>query len=131
MSPNRVLKFFRVVDGVRVPYVMELDSELTVISEYADTTHVNHVREGRGGGRRPREDPERRVLMVIARWVSESVTENPIPGSDDLRDKYFRDLRALQDKHIERGSRCPNCEIGKLMRRYREMLQESGYMNQL
>ena len=134
MAPNRILKFYRIQDGVRVPYVMELDAELTVVSEYADTTHLQHVVDGRrspGARRVEDENPERRKSMIIARWVSESVAENPIEGTDEIRDSYFEDLRALRDKHIERGSRCKPCDVGKLMRRYREILEEKGYLGQL
>ena len=59
-------------DGVRLPYVLELDHELTVVSEYADTTDVDHVRDGRRAGRGPRvpASPARRMSAAVARWAA-------------------------------------------------------------
>ena len=132
MKPRK-LRIFRIKDGVRIPYVLELDHELTVLAEYADTTEVDHIREGRRNPRKPRvaDSPARRIATAMSKWATERVADNPIPGTDDLRDEYFKELEALETKYADKESKCPACEIGKLMRRYREKMEKQGSLTQL
>jgi len=111
--------------GARVPYTIELDHELTVISEYADTTTIDHVAAGRrshGEG----DTPTRRKARVMSKWCAKSIEDNPIPGTDDLRTQYFLDFEKLAGEFASEGKACPGCEVGKLMRRYREKLEAEG-----
>ena len=89
MPANRKLRIFRMRDGVRIPYVLELDHELTVLAEYADTTEVNHVAAGRSGltPRRNADSPARRISTAMSKWCTKAVEENPLPGTDELREQ--------------------------------------------
>ena len=127
------MKIFRVEDGVRIPYIIELDQELTVMAEYADRTVQKHVSDGRRSHRKPRvpDSPQRKVSLIMNRWVTEAIEENPIPGTDDLRDEYFRKRTELHEEAAREGRDCPPCELSKLMRRYRETLTEKGYFSDI
>jgi hypothetical protein len=106
----------------RVPYTIELDAELTVIAEYADTSALDHV----AMGRKPESaetSPERRKAMLVARWATPAVDVNPIAGSEDLRQEFFEAKRKLDLQHGGKG--CPGCKLGPLIRQYREKLERA------
>jgi hypothetical protein len=127
VTANRRLRIFRLKDGKRIPYTIELDNELTVVAEYADTTDLDHPVQGRST-RSEEMAPERKKAMTMARWATKAVAQNPIPGTEDLREDFFTDLENLQSKHITAGTTCPACEVGKLVRRYRARLEEGGWL---
>lgn len=132
MPQHQILRIFRLEDGVRIPYTIELDHELTVVAEYADRTVQRHVAEGRGARRpRPEMAPVKKKNLLLGRWVSESVADNPIDGTGDLREAYFADKRALLASFDERDEPCPPCQLGRLMRRYREKLEAGGHFSNI
>lgn len=109
----------------RVPYTIELDAELTVIAEYADTSALDHV----ALGRKPEAtdmSPERKKAMLMARWATPAVDVNPITGSEDLRQDFFEAKRKLDLQHGGKG--CPSCKLGPLIRQYREKLEAAGLL---
>ena len=120
MSNLRQLKFFRLINGQRVPCVITLDSTLLIVSEVVDLTTAKKVADGRSNAEEP---AAQRRATTMARWVAHSFTDNPIPGTDDLRALYFEELAALQLKHEQQGSPCPPCEKGRLIRKHREKLE--------
>jgi len=115
-------------DGVRVPYILELDQELTVMTEYADRSVQKHVSDGRRSHRKRRmpDSPTRKVALIMSRWVTEAI-ENPIPGTDELRDAYVAERVELHEAAARDGRDCPPCDLSRLMRRYREILEEKGH----
>lgn len=127
-GPQRI-KIFRIEGGVRIPYTIDLDQEMTVIAEYADRTVHRHVVDGRRSHEKPRtpESPARKIALIMNRWVTKQVETNPIPGTEDLRDRYFDELAAMHTVAALEGSACKPCDISKLMRRYREILEQQGY----
>ncbi len=109
----------------RVPYTIELDEQLTVIAEYADTSALDHV----AMGRKPEAEassPERRKAMLVARWTTPAVDVNPIPGSEELRQEFFEAKRKLDEQHGVKG--CPSCKLGPLIRQYREKLEKANLL---
>jgi len=126
--PNRKLRFFRLEGRSRVPYIMELDHELTVVAEYED------AKGSRTAAARVRravetEAPAKKIARIMARWCTKSVESNPIENTDGLREKYFEEFDALTEKFAAKKKSCPGCEVGKLMRRYREKLKEAGHFD--
>jgi hypothetical protein len=103
----------------RVPYTIELDHMLTVIAEYADTTALDHVAVGRST-KAAEISPDRRKAVNMARWATEAVDVNPIPGSEELREEFFEAKKKLVASYGEKE--CPGCEIGKLIREFRDKL---------
>ena len=129
MPANRKLRIFRIKDGVRIPYVLELDHELTVISEYADAEVSRHVAEGRSERLRRADSATNRLRTIMARWFSEHVEENPLPGTDPYREDYWHELAELKAKFEAKKQKCPGCEISKLQQRYREKLRQAGLLD--
>jgi hypothetical protein len=126
------IRVFRIVGDVRRPYIIELDSESTVLAEYADTT-ANAAREAPRavtGTALAKLEPAKIVARAAAKWAIAEIEDNPIPGSDDLRAEYFQAKAALQEKYIAQGSTCPGCELGKLMRQFKEKLKLAGHLSQ-
>ena len=124
MSTSRKLRIFRIQDGQRIPFTLELDHELTVIAEYADAAVI----ETKGRSASPPQPSPDGKKATMARWVTKSVDVNPIPGTEGLRGDYFEDLERLQEKHRREGTECSPCEIGRLVRRYREKLEKAGWL---
>lgn len=120
MSALRQLKIFRLVNGQRVPCVITLDDTFLVISEVVDLTASTKVADGR---RDTAQSDVQQKATTMARWVAHSFTDNPIPGTDDLRALYFEELAELVLKHERQGSPCPPCEKGRLIRKHREKLE--------
>lgn len=119
---NRKLRIFRMMGDRRVPYTIELDEQLTVIAEYADTTALDHVAIGRNVATAD-TSPERKKAMLVARWTTPAVDVNPIPGSEELRQEFFEAKRKLDAQYGEKG--CPGCKLGTLIRQYREKLEQA------
>lgn len=103
-----------------MPYTIELDDELTVIAEYAAVPDPENAPP-------PRDSRSSNVARAMARWTTEAITENPIPGTDDIRQAYFDAKQALLAEHEAAGTECPGCEIGKLMRQFKDKLNAAGY----
>lgn len=119
---NRKLRIFRMMGDRRVPYTIELDEQLTVIAEYADTSALDHVAIGRKV--EAESSPERRKAMLVARWTTPAVDVNPIAGSEELRQEFFEAKQKLDAQHGGKG--CPSCKLGPLIRQYREKLEKAG-----
>lgn len=80
-----------------------------------------------GGGKRIHYKPNALDIRVGA-WVTSLVRENPIEGTDELRAEFFAAEEALKAKHAADGTTCKPCELGALMRKYREKLEKQGYL---
>lgn len=119
------LRIFRLENGTRVPYVLELDSLYTVINEYPVPSHEADLPPA------VQHRPASNAMTAVASWATESITDNPIPGTDDLRSAFFAEKAALYKSHEEKGTQCPGCEVGRLLRKYRDMLQAGGHLAQL
>lgn len=121
------MRIYRVDEaGVRVPWVMELDTGQEVVSEAPVTPSRPEVAVARAS-QNVVDTPDRRKQIATSKWQTESIAENPIPGTDDLRASYFQDLEKLQASY---DGECPACEIGRLMRSYKEILEERGHLKQ-
>jgi hypothetical protein len=110
------------VDGVRTPFVLELDSTLTVVAEYEDVPHCASATDD------GREDV---LARAVAKWAVEAVKENPIPGTDDLRAEFFEARTRLLQLHEIAGTVCPDCEMGSLLRQYKEKLRSDGLLDRI
>lgn len=120
------IRIFRVDKGTgeRVPWVIELDGELTVIAEYQAGGSTMGVTIPISEEATPATlSPSHSV----ARWAVEEV-ENPLPGTDDLRADYFAARRSLVKRHEDGGSVCPPCELRDLLWHYKEKLIEGGHL---
>lgn len=126
---SRKLKIFRIEGGVRMPWILELDHQATVIHEYQDTATLDHVT----AGRRPRREmtPVKKAGLALAQWLSRSREENPLPGSDDLRIQYFKDVDDKTAEFVEKGLKCPQCQLSPLVKRYRAKLEAGGFFAEL
>lgn len=62
----------------------------------------------------------------MARWATDKVDVNPIPGSEELRVEFFEARKALEASY--ENSPCPPCQIGKLIRAYRDKLVAKGLL---
>lgn len=116
--PTRKLRIFRMIDDARVPFVIELDHQLTVISEKPDQEAFHRVVYGRT------DEPNTRTMTV---WSTMEVA-NPIPGTEELRAKYQEELQAMHKRAADNHTICKPCEVGKLIRRYRLILEAGGYL---
>jgi hypothetical protein len=127
----RRLKLFRVNEsGIRIPWILEIDDDRTVIKEAPEEgaqlivpTQVT----ARSPVQREESDPERQKMGVMARWCTSGIKVNPIPGTDTLRARFFEDLAALEASYTTETP-CPPCLRGKLMRRYRTLVEEAGLL---
>ena len=116
------------VGGRRTPFIIELDSEMTVIMEYVDNAAAAHVASGRDSGGEEDTSPERKRARLMARWAARSVAENPIDGTDGMRADYFKELDDMVRKHTQNGGKCPDCKVGALIRRFRGKLEAGGFL---
>ena len=126
------LRFFRLIDGHKVPHVMELDETGLVMREYVAVEDPN-LPQSPAKRERPGSTPEHPVnvkatkrALLMTKWTSETTEENPIPGTDELRKAYFRDLDEL--KKIYDNEPCPVCKIVALQRAYRRKLENEGVL---
>jgi hypothetical protein len=122
-------RFFKIVDGVRTPTVIELDDQMTFVREYDATAVPRAEILAKKTPDKP-DTPARVIALEMARWTVAEILDNPIPGSDDLRVEYFRAKAALQAKYKAEGASCPGCELGRLMRQFREKLRLAGHLAQ-
>ena len=129
MPASRKLRIYRVKDGVRIPYVLELDHELTVIAEYADAVVSKHVADGRATRDERRSSSVDKLRTTMAKWFSEHTEENPIPGTDPYRQDYWDDLASLKAEFAAKQQKCPGCKISQLQQRYREKLRQGGFLD--
>lgn len=111
--PNRQIRIFRIQGGQRVPYTLVLDEQLTVLREYAEKTDTSPAKPASEEA----DNPARRM----AKWATDSVSDNPIPGSDELRKQFFEDMQNLVSRYKEGD--CPACKKGELIRSYRAKLE--------
>lgn len=58
----------------------------------------------------------RQARATLSRWASQSIADNPIPGSDSLRKEFLTEI-----KEAERRS-CSSCQMGSLIRKYKAKL---------
>jgi hypothetical protein len=134
MAANRKLRFFRMVDGRRVSRIMELDSNLTFVDEYDATTQPTnaavHIPRAQTANVGIYETPERKKALLMARWATRSITENPIHGTDEMRTAFFDEMDGLTAKYEAEYKQCPPCVIGALIRKYREQLETSKLLEE-
>lgn len=154
MSEPTTLMVFRILNGQRVPFIVELDEEMTVVSDrpadgtpistkgtplaaleaYPDLDNpffsagIKEVRELPGGGKQVVLKPTQ-LDIKVGMWVTPNITDNPIPGTDDLRAEFFEAEKAMRDAHAEQGTQCSDCDLGALIRRYRLKLFNDGFLD--
>ena len=126
MSQTRKLRFFKIEEGKKVPWVMELDRRSVYIKDYrlegVAQAKVESIREAAKVPQPNKKDPE--VVRKLGSWISQSIKENPIPGTDDLRAEYFERLEQEIDKAHQEGRKCTRtCVITRLLAQYREKLE--------
>ena len=80
-----------------------------------------------GGGKRITYRPTARDIKV-GEWVTPLITTNPIDGTDELRAEFFAAEEAIKAKHAADGTTCKPCELGALIRKYRDKLSQQGYI---
>ena len=152
------LIIFRVIGDRRVPYLIELDEEMTIVTDspidstgestgfktpeltpeilekYPDlgnpifTAGITHEVILENGGRSVSLKPTA-LDIKVGMWTTPSVIENPILGTDDLRAEFFEVERQMRDKHASEGTECAPCDLGTIIRRYRLKLFNDGYLD--
>jgi len=80
-----------------------------------------------GGGKKITYRPTARDIKV-GEWVTSLITTNPIEGTDELRAEFFAAEEAIKAKHAADGTTCKPCELGALIRKYRDKLEKQGYI---
>jgi hypothetical protein len=80
-----------------------------------------------GGGKKITYRPTARDIKV-GEWVTSLVLTNPIEGTDELRAEFFAAEEAIKTKHAADGTTCKPCELGALIRKYRDKLEKQGYL---
>jgi hypothetical protein len=80
-----------------------------------------------GGGKKITYRPTARDIKV-GEWVTSLVLTNPIEGTDELRAEFFAAEEAIKAKHAADGTTCKPCELGALIRKYRDKLEKQGYI---
>jgi len=80
-----------------------------------------------GGGKKITYRPTARDIKV-GEWVTSLITTNPIEGTDELRAEFFAAEEAIKAKHAADGTTCKPCELGALIRKYRDKLSQQGYI---
>lgn len=115
----RKLRIFRMVGTERVPFILELDETLTVVNETPEQAAFDVAVYGQS----PAEVKDR-----MTRWSTIEIEENPLPGTEELRAKYRAEREALIESHKKNKTMCPPCEIGKMVRHYRMLLEKDGYL---
>lgn len=111
--PNKTLYLYRQdTDGRRTRWAFELDDRMTILSESPveeQTTSIPGVRTAVVDGRRQvtQIDPQ------TQRAYQFFLPDNPcwFDGCDELREEYEQAVEA-------RGSDCPACKKGELIRKY-------------
>ena len=93
---------------------MTLDDQLNEVSLTRDHEVYTRVVYGK--------DP---VASKMTMWATVEVP-NPIPGTDDLRAKYEAARKAIESD-VAAGV-CKPCEVGKLIARYRSILESRGLL---
>lgn len=66
--------------------------------------------------------------ITMGTWVTDLVTENPIPGTDEMRAEYFAEVADLMARHAQNGTVCKSCETGAVMRKWRAKLEALGFI---
>jgi hypothetical protein len=64
----------------------------------------------------------------VGEWVTSLITTNPIEGTDELRAEFFAAEEAIKAKHAADGTTCKPCELGALIRKYRDKLEKQGFI---
>ena len=154
MSEITTLMVFRNLNGQRVPFIMELDEEMTVITDrpadgspvstkgtplaaleaYPDLDNpffsagIKEVKQLPGGGKQVVLKPTP-LDIKVGTWVTPGIKDNPIPGTDELRAEFFEAEKAMREAHAEKGAECSNCDLGALIRRYRMKLFNAGFLD--
>jgi len=116
MSQNhRKVRFLRMIDGNRVPFTLTLDENLVEVSLLRDHEAYTRVVYGQG-------DTNASTMTL---WATVEVP-NPIPGTDDLRDRFAKARKEIEQR-VKEGE-CKPCEVGNLIKRYRVILESKGLL---
>lgn len=122
-------------EGVRIPWVIVLDHERTVLDERIDEVALARMQSAAawypdGGGQ---EQPKKNLMRggqdarefraKVAFWVTKDA-DNPFPGTDELRNAYFDEVTRLEESFKTRGKVCPSCEKGRVIRNYTSRLSK-------
>lgn len=103
------------IDGSRVPFTLTLDEHMVEVSLLRDHEAYNKVVYGEADA----------VSSRMTLWATPEVP-NPIPGTDDLRGRFIVARRDIEKRVV--AGECKPCEIGKLIKRYRVILEERGLL---
>ena len=117
MSKPIELRIWRMVSGVRTPYVLTLDSSRLVIDERVDSDGLAAVLR----------DMKQPVLVgpeAVAKTTTLSMwfdadAPNPIPGTDKIRGECLAKLASAADQN------CTNCELSAIKTEYRVLLENA------
>ena len=130
MGKLKKLRLFHMEDGEKTPYIYEVDTGYLVHRKYKDEEFMamqQRMEDLRSGNRTRRPDTIPGIkLHTMAKWATESVAENPIAGTDDLRKAYLAERHELVESFRERGEVCPECKIGTLTRKYYVIMNKKG-----
>jgi hypothetical protein len=134
------MRLFWLEDGERVPYILETDDTALVVAKYVDTDYLRMIKKAEDTKKkygRIMEDagarsPDAPVIpgdkiRTMAQWTTESVKDNPIEGTDGLREEYMEARRKLVQSFEDRNEPCPRCVLGELSRKYYKKLIDWGW----
>ena len=110
------LPIFRMVSGVKTPYVLVLDAARVVVDEYVDSAALAVVL-------RDMKQP----VMVSPATLAKSSTlaawfepgDNPIPGTDRIREECLAKIKTAMD------ASCSGCELNTIRTEYRTLLENA------
>jgi hypothetical protein len=109
------LQLYRMVNGVRTPCYLVLDQTLLVVEEGMATVPV--------AAPPPVRSPQ---AASIEEWFVREF-DNPLPGSDALREAFFAEEAAAKERHLQENTPCPPCVLSSIMNRFRAKLQQEGF----
>lgn len=115
MSKHTQLKVYRMIDGRRVPQILVIDSNRTVVDEWLEEP-PDVARSGAESGGKMTS-----FHVQFATWTT-SGTPTPWPELDDLRAAYFAERDNLIKYLEENGSDCIDCKVGAVMVKYRQKI---------
>lgn len=139
-----VIKVFRPLDGIRTPYILELDAARNVLSFEVDHAELGRIKANAALlARHQTAAPllythitDEGVLLSaepLDGWgalfeVWQDTTQpNPFPGTCGIREEWAADLKETRQK-IENGD-CPSCDMMRLKVSYRVKIKEHQLSN--
>ena len=117
MSNLLKLPYFRMVSGVKTPYIMVLDAARVLVDDYVDSKALEGVLRDL---KTPVVlDPKSaRKLEILTAWFDENST-NPIAGTDNIRASCLNKMREAE------SASCTPCELNSIKMEYRAILENA------